>query len=353
MTDNESGEILVYIASGGEESTGVCLYAMDVSSGVLELLSRNLDGGPPGFMLFNSDQNRLYACTSIPGDEDQPNGRVSAFVIDPGTGELTFLNQECAQGDTPCYLSIDRTGRHLLVGTYSSGTVAVLPVAADGQLGPATDVVQHEGTSHVHSVVLDPDSRFVFVGDLGLDKIMSYRLDAERGRLTPNDPPWTETPAGAGPRHFAFHPNGFWAYVINQINNTFIAYSYDEEGGTLTPIQTIGSLPEGFSGTSWSGNILIHPSGQFLYGTNRGHNSIAIMEIDPDTGELTVRGHEPTRGDYPWHVEIDPTQSFLMAANSQGNNVVVFRIDAENGALTPTGREVEVPSPTCIRMIRR
>jgi len=250
----------------------------------------------------------------------------------------------------------------VLVANYGGGNVSVLPVQSDGRLGEATDFIQHEGSGadpsrqagpHAHSINLDPNNLYAFAADLGLDKILIYRLDALQGKLYPGDEPWASVKAGAGPRHFTFHPGGSYAYVINELDSTVTAFAYEGGTGTLREVQTVSTLPEGFSGRNSCAEVQVTPSGRFLYGSNRGHDSIAVFEIDGNTGKLTPRGHESTQGKNPRNFGIDPTGTFLLAANQDTNNVVTFRIDPQTGTLTPTGQTLEVPIPVCIKMLPR
>jgi 6-phosphogluconolactonase len=239
--------------------------------------------------------------------------------------------------------------------------VAILPVQDDGRLGEATDVVQHQGTSvnpqrqegpHAHSITVDPTNRYAFAADLGLDKIMIYRLDLTRGKLQPNDEPWAQVHAGAGPRHFAFHPNGHYAYVINEIDSTLTAFTYQSTNGTLRTVQTVSTIPGDFSGTNYCADIHVAPSGKFVYGSNRGHDSIVTFATDETTGKLTCVGHESTQGRTPRNFTIDPTGTFLLAANQSTDTIVTFRIDQQTGKLLSTGHVTEVPTPVCVQVIQ-
>jgi 6-phosphogluconolactonase len=246
------------------------------------------------------------------------------------------------------------------VANYGGGSVACLPIGEDGRLGDATAFIQHKGSSvnpqrqrepHAHSINLDAANRFAFVADLGLDKVLVYRFDPSAGTLEPNDPPAAVIASGSGPRHFAFHPSGRFAYVINELNSTVTAFAYDAERGTLQTLQTVTTLPEGFDGKSFPAEVQVHPSGKFLYGSNRGHDSIACFAIDAATGRLTPIGHEPTQGKNPRNFGIDPTGAYLLAANQDGDNVVAFRIDPATGKLSPTGQSIRVPMPVCVKFM--
>jgi 6-phosphogluconolactonase len=247
-----------------------------------------------------------------------------------------------------------------VVANYGSGSVAAYPLNADGSVGPASAFVQHAGSStgprqrgpHAHAVVLSPDNRFVFVPDLGLDQILSYRLDAAKSTLAPNDPPFTKVTQGSGPRHFVFHPNGQFAYTLSEMGSLVTVFAYDRAGGTLKDLQTISTLPKDFSGTNNSAELEVHPNGKFLYASNRGHDSIAVFAIDPRAKTLTLVEHVPTQGKMPRNFAIDPTGAYLLAANQNTNNIVIFRIDQKTGRLTPTGDDLKTPSPVCLIFLR-
>jgi 6-phosphogluconolactonase len=284
---------------------------------------------------------------------------VGAFAIDPKSGKLTSLNQESSGGAGPCHLIVDGAGRCVLVANYGGGSVAALPIHPDGRIAHASAFVRHQGKSvdprrqdkpYAHSINLDAAGRFAFAADLGADKVFVYRYDGARGTLVANDPPAAKVAPGAGPRHFAFHPNGRAAYVINELDSTVTAFRYDPEKGILTETQAVSTLPSGFTGKSWTAEVVVHPSGKFLYGSNRGHDSIAIFAIDA-SGKLTVVGHQPTQGKTPRNFAVDPTGRFLLAANQDSNTIVLFRIDRQRGRLEPTGDVVEAPMPVCIKMM--
>jgi len=363
-------EVLVYIATYTRgvmvatytrcKSEGIYVYRMDPSSGTLEFSSKATGVNNPSFLAIDPQQRYLYAVNEVMEFADKPTGAVSAFSIDPRTGELTYLNKQPSHGTGPCYLSVDKTGRYVLVANYFGGSVTVLPIQDDGRLGDATDFVQHQGSSinpqrqegpHPHSIILDPANRYAFVPDLGLDKIMIYKLDLNQGKLKPNDEPWVRIKAGAGPRHFTFHPSGRYAYLINELDPTLIAFTYDETHGTLREVQTVPALPEDFAGRNLCADVHVTPSGKFLYGSNRGHDSIVIYAIDEGTGKLTYVGHEQTQGKTPRSFAIDPTGTLLLAANKNTDTTITFRINQKTGELTSTGHIAEVPTPVCIKMI--
>ena len=285
----------------------------------------------------------------------------------PKTGQLTFLNRQSSEGAGPCHLSVDRTGRVVLVANYASGSAAVLPVGGDGRLGEASEKVQHQGSSvnpqrqegpHAHSITPSADNRFALVADLGLDRIMVYRLDSSAGRLTPNDPPWAAVNPGAGPRHLAFHPTLPLVYVVNELGNTVTAFAWEARRGALQEAQTISTLPPDFRDTSYGADVHVAPSGRFLYASNRGHDSIAIFSIDRATGLLSAVAHQPTLGKWPRNFVIDPTGNWLLAANQESDSVVVFRIEAETGRLSSVGPaasrvHARLPETPSMRLRRR
>jgi 6-phosphogluconolactonase len=361
MSENNSQEIRVYIGTNTNgDSEGIYVYRLNLSSGALEFESKATGVESPSFLALHPEHRYLYSVNAVQKVDGKPSGGVSAFRIDPSTGELTFLNQQLSGGPGPCHLSVDLTGQYVLVANYAGGSVAMLPIQADGSLGEATDFVQHAGSSvnpdrqqgpHAHSINIDPGNRYAFAPDLGIDKIMIYELDLTHGKLTPNSQPWAQVHAGAGPRHFDFHPNGRWAYAINELDSTMTAFNYDDSKGVLTEIGSIATLPDDFDGTSHCADVHVSPSGKFVYGSNRGHDSIVIFAVDERTGQLTLVGHESTQGEIPRNFAIDPTGSLLLAANQSSSTIVTFRIDSETGELNPTGQVVEVPTPVCLKPI--
>jgi 6-phosphogluconolactonase len=333
---------------------------MDNSTGAVEQVS--VTGGieNPSFVALSPDNANLYAVAEIDEHSGQSSGAVFSYSISPDSGELTYLNQQPTGGPGPCHLTVDATGAHVIVANYQGGSVCVLPIQNDGSLGAASEFIQHQGSSvnprrqegpHAHSVNLDPNNRFLYTPDLGMDKVMIYRLDLDSGKLVANDPPFVQIAPGAGPRHFSFHPDGKRAYVLNEIGNTVTAFNWDAEGGGLEEFQTVTTLPDDFSETSHTADMHIHPNGRFLYGSNRGHDSIAIFEIDPATGSLMPRGWESTQGRTPRNIAIDPSGQFMLAENQDSDTIVAFRIDNETGALMATGDAAKVPMPVCIKFL--
>src|SRR5262249_1885756 len=270
--------------------------------------------------------------------------------------------EQPSAGAGPAHLIVEPSGRNVLVANYGGGSVAVLPIGSDGRLRPASAFVQHTGSSvnpqrqaapHAHSINVDPDNRFAYVADLGLDKVLSYRFDAAAGSLLPGDPPFVAVDPGAGPRHFAIHQSGRFAYVINEMACTITVFTRDVKSGSLTAVQTVSTLPadqQVRSGYS-TADVQVHPNGRFLYGSNRGHDSLVVFAIDHASGRLTYVEHQPTGGNTPRAFGIDPGGTLLLAANQRSNNVVAFRIDPQSGRLTPTGQTIEIGSPVCVKFV--
>ncbi len=354
-------QLRVYIGTytrGGSE--GIYLSRLDLGSGKLQPVELAAKVDNPSFLAIHPRRPLLYSAGEANNFRGERTGVVSAFSIEPATGRLALLNQQPSQGAGPCHLVVDRSGKNVLVANYGGGSIACLPIGDDGRLGEATSSIQHQGSSvnprrqqgpHAHSINLDAAGRFAFVADLGLDKILIYRFDPAAGKLTSSDPPWAKVTPGAGPRHFAFHPSGRYAYVICELSSTVTAFEYDAKRGALRSLQTISTLPEGFKGRSTTAEVEVHPSGKFLYGSNRGHDSIACFSIDGATGRLTPIGHRSTQGRTPRNFCIDPTGSYLLAANQDSKSVVAFRIDRATGRLQPTGHSVSVSMPVCVTMI--
>ena len=330
---------------------------MDQSTGALEYVSSVGGVSNPSFVALDPQNRFLYSVCEV--SDENGAGALSAFAIDSASGGLTFLNQRSSVGGGPCHLVVDGSGKYVLAANYGSGSVCMLPIQSDGQLGEASDFIQHEGSSvnpqrqkgpHAHSITTDPGNGYAFSPDLGLDKILIYELDLAGGKLKPNgNQEFAQVAPGAGPRHFTFHPSRKFAYVINEIGNTFTAFSYDESKGALEEIQSISTLPEGYAETSHTADLHIGPSGRFLYGSNRGHDSIVICAIDEGTGELSFVDLESTRGENPRGFALDPSGDYLYAANQDTGTVVTFAVDQDSGKLTATGAVAEIPRPVCLK----
>ena len=358
------GKYLFYVGTYTEEgskSKGIYAYRFDASTAQITSLGLAAETTNPSFVALHPNGRFLYAVNEVPNYKGPNSGGVSAFSIDRATGKLTFLNEVASRGADPCYITVDKTGKYVLVANYTGGSVAVFPVLADGKLGEASAFVQHTGKGtnperqegpHAHSIDLSPDNRFAMVDDLGLDELLVYKFDAAKGSLSANQPAFAKLDAGAGPRHFALHPSGKFAYVIAEMGHTVTAFSNDPATGKLQTLQTISTLPKDFKGRNDDAEISVHPSGKFLYASNRGEDTIAIYAIDQAKGTLTQTGSVSTGGKEPRNFEIDPTGTFLFAANQLSNNVAVFRIDAKTGNLTATGQAFEVGQPVCIRFLK-
>ncbi len=345
-------EYFIYVgtyASGEDGGIQICNF--NAKDGSVEKIGNYAGIKRASFLALDPKRNYLYSVS-----ETSDSGSVSAFAIDSKTGLLTPLNHQSVHGNGPCYVTVDDSGKWVLAANYGSGNVCVFPVNDDGSLAPASDVRQHEGSSvnerrqqgpHAHCIVLSPDNRYVFAADLGTDEIKCYRFDRGEGKLIPQ--PAVKTAPGAGPRHFIFHPNNKLAFLILELNSTLSSYQYEAETGRLYHIQTVPSLPEDYDGGNSCADIHVHPNGKFVYGSNRGHNSIVIYAVDEVSGELTLVGHEPTRGEIPRNFAIDPTGTYLLAENQKTNDVYVFRIDGDTGKLEYTGHSINLPTPVCIK----
>lgn len=354
---------IVYVGTytqGDGHGKGIYAYRYDANTGKTTPLGVAAETVNPSWVALHPSERFLYAVNEVGNYEGPNSGGLSAFAIDQASGKLTFLNEVPTRGGGPCFVSVDHTGKYALVANYDGGSVAVFPILPDGKLGPATAFVQHTGhgtnperqeAPHAHSIVLTPDNRFAIVNDLGLDEILVYKFDSTKGTLIPNDPPFAKLAPGAGPRHFALAPDRKFAYVINEMGRTVTAFSANVHAGTFQPIQSLSTLPSGFSGRNDDAEIEVHPSGKFLYASNRGEDSIAIYAIDPMKGTLTKTGDVPTGGKEPRSFAIDPAGKLLFAANQNSDNIVIFRIDAATGQLTPTGEKLDVPSPVCLKFL--
>jgi 6-phosphogluconolactonase len=327
------------------------------TGGKLESLGVLAEVANPSFLATDKQHRFLYALSEKNAPKD-PSGFLSSYAIDPATGALRFLNRVSANGTVTGHLAVDGSGRWLLAANYGSGSVAVFALGADGSIGAMSDFKQHAGSSvdvkrqmgpHPHEVVMSSDNRFLFVPDLGLDRIFSYRFDAATGKLAPNDPASTAVPPGFGPRHMIFGRGEAFAYVLGEMGSKVIALSHDKTRGALTPIQTIATIPAGFTGENNSAELALDRDGRFLYASNRGHDSVTQFAIDPKDGTLTLVAVTPSGGKIPRNIAITPSGDALLAANQDSNSIVVFR--RERGKLNPTGETVDIPSPVCILFV--
>lgn len=362
QTTTEEGPFWVFIGTyTGSGSQGIYRLEFDPKTGQLSEPKLAAETASPSFLAITPNGERLYAVGELAEFDGQKTGSVCAFTLDAKTGELTLINRESSGGTGPCHVSLSSDGRAVFVANYGGGSVASLPVLENGALGKPASVVQHEGSSidprrqkgpHAHSISLDPGNRFALAADLGLDQLLVYRFDPQKATIQPNDPPFASIEPGSGPRHFAFGKDGRHVYVINELSSTVTAFAYDPENGRLETIQTISSRPEGAEGVNYPAEIQVHPSGRFLYGSNRRDDTIAIFAIAED-GKLQAVGHQSTGGKNPRHFGIDPTGRFLLAANQDSDSILLFRINQETGQLEPTGQEVEVSKPVCVKFLKK
>ncbi|MAV36883.1 MAG: 6-phosphogluconolactonase [Planctomycetaceae bacterium] len=357
MRSAGAGDLLVFVTAfaAGDEGA-ICAYQLDPDTGQLELVERSSDVEHPFFIALSPDRKFLYSIHAPGQFGGKDHEQVAAFQIANSRGQLKLLNRQSARGTAACYLDVDHTGKTVVVANYSSGSVASLPVRPDGSLGEAASFIQHRGSSvnparqqapHAHSIIVSPDNRFVFAADLGLDQVLGYRLDDSAATLVANRQPFVRTPPGAGPRHLTFDPSGKHLYAINEIHNSVTLFDYDEKSGVLIEQQTISTLPEDFDGVSHCADLKITPDGRYLYGTNRGHDSIAAYRIG-EGGRLTRLAIEPSRGKGPQNLAITPGGELLLCANMSGANLSLFRIDSKTGGLTPVGEPLEQTGPSCI-----
>ena len=349
----------VYVGTyTGGDSEGIYVFDWDSETGkATSDVSLAAESENPSFLALHPSKPLLYAVNETASFDGQESGSVSAFRINPKGRHLEAINQKASRGKAPCHIQIDSTGRHALIANYSSGTVSALPILEDGSLGNTADVVEHLGSSvnpqrqegpHAHCINLDPENRYAAAADLGVDKVFVYPFEADTGHFNLYKATSVSLKPGAGPRHLAFHPKKPYAYVINELDNTLSALSFKASNGKMTEIQSLSTLPDGFDETSYTAEVFFHPSGEFLYGSNRGHDSIAVFKVDSESGKCRVIEHESTQGKTPRSFGIDPSGRFLLAANQASDSIVVFRINAQTGALDPTGEMIEVPTPVCV-----
>lgn len=344
---------------------GIYLFEMDPATGALT--QRDVVANPrnPSWLALSPSGKNLYSCDETHQFQGKRAGAVSAYSVDASTGHLTLLNTVSSEGDGPAHISVHPSGRYVFAANYGGGSIAVLPILSNGQLGPATDVHQDKGpvgplhassappgsfaisghdAPHAHMIESDPTGKRIISTDLGMDKIFVWNFDLEKGKLTPNNPPSASVPPGDGPRHFVFHPNGHWFYCIQEEGSAVVFYDYDTSSGGLSQKQVISTLPKGFVGTNFTSEIRISPDASFLYGANRLHDSIAYFSIGQD-GTLTFAGEEWTRGDYPRSFTIDPAGDFVYCCNQRADAITTFRINKQSGALAFTGQYVPVGTP--------
>jgi len=352
-----AGKYIAYVGTYTGPSGSKGIYALQVDSdGHFKNMGLQAEIADPSFLATDPNHRFLYAVT----ERGRPTGFLSSYAIDPATGALRFLNRVPANGTSTAHLAVDQTGRWLLMVNYGSGSVASFALKPDGSIGDMVDFHQHSGSSvnpkrqqgpHPHEAVMSPDNRFLLIPDLGLDKLYSYRLDTNTGKLTANDPAFAEVEPGFGPRHMIFGKSGRFVYMLGEMGSKVTAMSYDTASGKLKPIQTIATIPADFKGENNSAELALDASGRFLYASNRGHDSVSLFSIDPRTGLLKLVQVESSGGQIPRSIAIDPSGRHLLAANQDSNRIVVFNRDQKTGRLTPDGEVLDVPAPVCILFV--
>src|SRR5215470_17956738 len=335
------------------QSKGIYSFRYDAGSGKASGLRLVIETPDPSFIAIHPTGKYLYAV-----NESGKSSLVTAFALDAKTGSLTQLNQTSSLGEDPCYITFDQTGKYILVANYTSGTLVVFPILPDGKIGEKTTLNQDSGTlgpnkerqegPHAHWIETSADNRYALAADLGLDQVLIFQFDAKKGTLGPHIPPSAALKAGSGPRHAAFSPNGKFLFVVSELNSTATSFSYGAKTGDLKQVNSVSTLPSDFSGRNDVAEVAIHPSGKFLYVSNRGMDSIAIFSVDPKKGRLAPIGTMPTGGKEPRHFTFDPSGNFLFAENQLSDTIVTFHVDLNTGQLTPTGENVSVPSPVCL-----
>jgi 6-phosphogluconolactonase len=353
-------DYLIYIGTnqGGAQDSSILLYRVNATSGAFTKVSGQLGGASPTYLTLTPNHRFLYAVSETQTFRGAGGGGVSSFAIDPHSGGLKALGQQPSGGASPCYISLDHSGKNALVANYVGGNVSLLPVAADGTLGPPT-TDQHTGSgphknqasSHAHCLLPDPANKFAFAVNLGTDQVVGYRLDAAAGRLVRLPEPAFVAKPGAGPRHLTFHPNGKTAYLINELNSTVTTLAYDAATGHFRERQTVSALPASYTGDNSCADVHVAPNGLFLYASNRGHNSIAVFAIDSSNGTLVPIQDVDTQGKTPRNFALDPSGRLLLVANQNSNNLVSYHVDAFSGLLTPTGQQAAVPAPMFVGVV--
>lgn len=353
-----AAELKVYLGTyTNKGSKGIYLARLDTATGRLSAPELAAEIANPTFLAIAPSGRHLYAANEIGNYKGERTGSVSAFSIDRATGKLTPVNAVSSKGGGPCHVSTDLKGRFCFVANYGGGTVASYSIGKDGSLSDAVTFIQHEGKGadpkrqerpHAHSINVSPDGRFAVAADLGTDELIVYAIDQKTGGLTRHSV--AKSAPGAGPRHFAFHPKGGFAYAINELNSTVTAYKWDRQAGSLTEIKSVASLPAGVTVTNYPAEVRVHPSGRFLYGSNRGHDSIALFTLD-SAGIPTLVDTFPSGGANPRNFNIDPSGRWLLSANQNTGNVVVYSIDPKTGRLSETGNSIELNGAVCIRFL--
>jgi len=341
-----------------KQSPGLHAYLFDEAAGKLEFIESYAGLKDPTFLTLNEERQLLYTYSQAPAGEASGTGLT--YRIDPVSGKLDLAGEQETQEPAATHINLDHAKRQVMMVSYGGGTISLFPILEDGTIGPLSDKIHHQGSSvvqgrqdsaHPHSIYTDPSDQFVIVPDLGLDKLIVYRLDRDNGKLVPHDE--AAVAPGTGPRHFAFHPKLPYAYVIQELSNTLTAFAYDQQNGKLSEIQSVSTLPAGFEGASSTAEVQVSPCGSYLYGSNRGHDSIVVFAIDAETGKLSLVQHQSTLGGHPRHFSLTPSGDYLLAANRDTDSVVVFRVDRTSGKLEAAGEQVSVSKPTCVRFFKQ
>jgi 6-phosphogluconolactonase len=352
---NPEPHYLVYTGAFTDlKSQGIYAFRFDAATAKLSPLGLAVAAKNPTHFAVHPNGRFLYAVVNLP----DATGGVSGYEINRKSGKLKLLNTVSSRGSNSCFVSVTPSGKYVLLANYASGSVACYRVTPDGRLGEATGFVQHTGSSvnrdrqegpHAHSINASPEGRLAIAADLGTDQLLVYRL--RNGKLIPNDPPFTAVTPRSGPRHFVFHPSGQYAYAIEELASAITAFAYDARRGILRETQTISTLLKGFAGSSFAADVQVHPSGKFVYGSNRGDDTIAVFAVQAATGKLIPVQNATTGGKTPRIFAIDPTGSFLIAANEGSGTLVVFRINGASGRLSDSGERTEAPKPTCVKFV--
>ncbi|MDA1297841.1 MAG: lactonase family protein [Chloroflexi bacterium] len=348
-----------YTRGGG--SKGIYVFRMDGESGAMTQVHVEEGISNPSFLAVHPSQKYLYAVNEVAESSGVPGGALTAYAIDASSGKLERINQQSTGGAGPCHVAIDATGKYAVVANYSGGSVCMLPISEDGSLKPSSHFVQHYGgtkvnprrqeKAHAHSANLSPDNRFAIINDLGLDQLRVYEMDLGAGKLIFKESSSVKTVPGAGPRHFDFHPNGRFAYVINELGCTVAAYRYNAATAAMTMTNALSTLPKGYKGENTTADIHVSPNGRFVYGSNRGHNTLAIFRINQSDGSIEFVGDQSTGGKTPRNFAIHPDGKYLYAANQDSDSIIQFEVNQSTGELMPVGREIRCPMPVCLKLM--
>ena len=339
---------------------GIYWYRFDPENGKLAFEGKVNAGPDPAYLALTSDHKYLFTVNEVHEYHGTKGGGVSAFAVDSNSGQLSFLNSQPSYGESPCYISLDETEKWALVSNYAGGSISIYPVQSDGKLGPASEFVQHHGhgtdperqeKAHAHSIRVYPSNHVALAADLGLDQVKVYWLDLRTGKIHEDAEATIHMHPGAGPRHFDFHPNGKWMYVVDELDSTLAVFEVDPNTFHFTHLQTVSTLPAGYDGPTWAADIHVHPNGKLVFASNRAHESLAAFSIDAASGKVTFLDVTPSGGKTPRNFAIDPSGKWLLAAHQDSDNVVVFALDPETGKLTPNGEEVSLPMPVCLKFV--